>query len=183
MAEPIPVDVDALADAIDPARLDVGQFVQVIAVLHLLGQVGTGVDLAGMRTETFLRFLDRASRDQLVALTEHPELRPVVFTELFRRMSEHFAVDRVGSQRAVVHWRFTGENGEDRFETVIAEGRCVTGVDPTDDPRVTVTIAPVDFLRAITGASNLPMLFLSGRVRVQGDIAFAARLIGYFDLP
>ncbi|WP_285500065.1 SCP2 sterol-binding domain-containing protein [Actinokineospora sp. NBRC 105648] len=179
------VDLDGFADAIDPARLDPGQFVRLVAVLEMLGSAGTGIELAGMRTETFIRFLGRASREQLEELTSHSELRHVVFAELFRRMSEHLDTARTGELRAVVHWRFTGgaDDGYDRFETVIDRGRCVTRDMPTDDPRVTVTIGPVDFLRAVTGAVSLTMLFLSGKVKVKGDIAFAAGLIGYFDLP
>ncbi|RLK60292.1 SCP2 sterol-binding domain-containing protein [Actinokineospora cianjurensis] len=174
------VDLDGLADAVDPARLTAEQFVQLIEVLHVLGDAGTGIDLAAMRTETFLRFLGRASREQVDALVAHPDLRPVVFAELFRRMAEHLAADDL---RAVVHWRFTGPDGEDRFETVIDRGRCTSGPDPTADPRVTITIDPADFLRAVTGAAALPVLFLSGRVKVKGDIAFAAGLLGHFDLP
>ncbi|MBM7770939.1 hypothetical protein JOD54_001143 [Actinokineospora baliensis] len=177
------VDLDGLADAVDPGKLTAGQFVQLMEVLHMLGDAGTGVELSGMRTETFLRFLGRASRDQLDELTAHLELRPVVFDELFRRMADHLSLERAGGIRAVIHWRFTGRDGEDRFETVISGGRCTTGPEPTADPRVTITIDPVDFLRALTGAATLPMLFLSGRVKVKGDIAFASGLISYFDLP
>ncbi|MCP2270306.1 SCP-2 sterol transfer family protein [Actinokineospora diospyrosa] len=177
------VDLDGLADAVDPGKLTAEQFVQLIEVLHMLGDAGTGVELSGMRTATFLRFLGRASREQLSELTAHPELRPMLFAELFRRMAVHLSLERAGSVRAVIHWRFTARDGEDRFETVIAGGRCLTGPEPTADPRVTITIDPVDFLRAITGATTLPMLFLSGRVKVKGDIAFAAGLTSYFDLP
>ncbi|SDC86173.1 SCP2 sterol-binding domain-containing protein [Actinokineospora iranica] len=180
------VDLDGFAEAIDPAKLDPAQFVQLVETLDMLGDAGTGIDLAGMRTETFLRFLARATRAQLDALTTHPHLRHVVFTEVFRRMSDHLAPDRAAGLRAVLHWRFTGgagEDGYDRFETVIANGRCTSGDEPTDDPRVTITIAPVDFLRAVIGAVSLPMLFLSSKVKVKGDIAFAATLIDYFDLP
>ncbi len=180
------VDVDGFAEAIDPARLDPAQFVELVAVLHMLGAAGAGIDLAGMRTRTFIRFLGRASHEQLEALTTDPRLRPVVFAELFRRMADHLDPVRAAGVRAVVHWRFTGgsdPDGYDRFETKIARGRCATAEVPTADPRTTITIDPVDFLRAVTGTVNLPMLFIAGKVGVKGDIGFAATLIAHFDLP
>lgn len=179
-------DLDAFAELLDPGKLTPEQFVQLVGVLDMLGSAGTAVRLSGMRTETFARFLDRASRAQLEALMAHPHLRHVVFSELFERMSAHLDRTSVVGLRAVVHWCFTGadsDDGVDRFETRIREGVCVTGDEPTADPRVTVTVDPVDFLRLLTGGVSVPKLFLSGRVKVKGDIAFAATLIGHFDLP
>jgi alkyl sulfatase BDS1-like metallo-beta-lactamase superfamily hydrolase len=180
------VDIDAFARAVDPARLDEKQFVQLIDVLDMLGRVGTGIELAAMRTDTFVWFVSRASTAQLEHLMTHPHLRRVVFDEVFRRMSEHLDPVKSATLRAVVHWRLTGgagPGGYDRFETVIDNGTCRSGPDPTADARVTMTLAPTDFLRAVTGGANVAMLFVRGKVKVKGDIAFAAGLINYFDLP
>jgi putative sterol carrier protein len=180
------VDVDAFARAVDPVRLDEKQFVQLIDLLDMLGRVGTGIELAAMRTGTFVWFVSRATTEQLDHLMAHPHLRHVVFGEVFRRMSEHLDPVRAETLDAVVHWRLTGGTGPggyDRFETVIRDGKCTSGQDPTDDARVTLTLAPTDFLRAVTGSANVAMLFMRGKVKVKGDIAFAAGLINYFDLP
>jgi putative sterol carrier protein len=178
------VDIDAFAVAADPALLDEKQFVQLIDVMDMLGRVGTGINLAAMRTETFVWFVSRASTEQLAHLMTHPHLRQVVFDEIFRRMSVHLDAEKAATLRAVVHWRFTGgADGYDRFETVIDNGTCVSGTEPTADPRVTITLAPEDFLRLVTGSVGVAMLFMRGKVKVRGDIAFAANLINYFDLP
>ena len=180
------VDIDAFARAVDPALLDEKQFVQLIDMLDMLGKVGTGIELAAMRTDTFVWFVSRASTEQLEHLMEHPHLRTVVFDEIFRRMGEHLDPAKAATLSAVVHWRLSGgagAGGFDRFETVIENGACTSGEDPTADPRVTLTLAPTDFLRAVTGSVNVAMLFMRGRVKVKGDIAFAAGLINYFDLP
>jgi hypothetical protein len=180
------VDIDAFARAVDPARLDEKQFVQVIDVLDMLGTVGTGIELAAMRTDTFVWFVSRASTTQLDHLMSHAPLRAVVFGEIFRRMSEHLDPVKAATLHAVVHWRFTGGEGPggfDRFETVITGGTCTSAPTPTEDARVTLTLGPTDFLRAVTGDVNVAMLFMRGKVKVKGDIAFAAGLINYFDLP
>jgi len=180
------VDIDAFARAVDPELLDEAQFVQLIDVLDMLGRMGTGIELAKMRTDTFVWFVSRASTTQLEQLMAHTHLRHVVLDEIFRRMGEHLDPDRAATLRAVVHWRFTGgagDGGYDRFQTHIEAGTCVSGREPTADARVTLTLSPVDFLRAVTGAVNVAMLFVRGKVKVRGDIAFAAGLINYFDLP
>jgi putative sterol carrier protein len=180
------VDIDAFARAVDPARLDEKQFVQLIDVLDMLGRVGTGIELAAMRTDTFVWFVSRASTTQLEHLMTHPHLRLVVFEEIFRRMGEHLDPVKAATLEAVVHWRLsggTGPGGYDRYETVIEGGTCRSGQSPTADARVTLTLAPTDFLRAVTGSVNVAMLFMRGKVKVKGDIAFAAGLINYFDLP
>jgi putative sterol carrier protein len=178
------IDIDAFARAADPELLDEKQFVQLIDVMDMLGRAGTGINLAAMRTETFVWFVDRASTEQLAHLMTHPHLRHVVFDEIFRRMSVHLDATKAATLRAVVHWRFTGGTaGYDRFETVIDKGTCTSGTEPTADPRVTITVAPEDFLRLVTGGIHVAKLFMRGKVKVRGDIAFAANLINYFDLP
>lgn len=186
-AEVMPgVDIDAFARAVDPQRLDDAQFVQLIDMMDMLGRVGTGIELARMRTETFVWFVSRASATQLELLMVHEHLRQVVFDEIFRRMSKHLDQDKAATLNAVVHWRFTGgagDGGYDRFQTRIEDGKCVSGREPTADARVTLTMSPVDFIRAVTGTANVAVLFMRGKVKVRGDIAFAAGLINYFDLP
>jgi hypothetical protein len=177
------VDIDAFARAVDPELLDEKQFVQLIDVLDMLGRVGTGINLAAMSTDTFVWFVSRASMTQLADLMAHPHLRHVVFDEIFRRMSEHLDPVRSATVRAVVHWRFTSADDYDRFETVIENGVCTSGREPTADARVTITLAPTEFLRVVTGGVSVAMLFMRGKVKVKGDIAFAAGLINYFDLP
>lgn len=180
------VDIDAFARAVDPARLDEKQFVQLIDVLDMLGRVGTGIELAAMRTDTFVWFVSRASTTQLEHLMSHPHLRLVVFEEIFRRMGEHLDPVKAATLQAVVHWRLSGgagPGGYDRYETVIDNGTCESGQSPTADARVTLTLSPTDFLRAVTGSVNVALLFMRGKVKVKGDIAFAAGLINYFDLP
>ena len=178
------VDIDAFARAIDLEKLDEAQFVKLMEVLDFLSVMGTGIELASMRTETFVWLIGKASRLQLEHLMEQPHLRETVLREIFRRMTSHVRPEKATG--SVIHWRFTGGSGEggfDRYETVLDNGTCVSGVHPTRDPRVTITIAPPDFLRAATGNVSVPLLFMRGKVKVKGDIAFAAGITNYFDIP
>ncbi len=55
--------------------------------------------------------------------------------------------------------------------------------ESTREPRVTITLSPLDFVRLITRTASAPMLFVTGKVKVKGDLGFAAGLTGLFDLP
>ncbi|GAB3913079.1 SCP2 sterol-binding domain-containing protein [Kibdelosporangium lantanae] len=177
---------DRFARSIDVTRLDEEQFVRLIETMHMLDRAGTGVELSALRTGTFVGIIERASSSQLDALMDHGDLRMVVLNEIFTRMGQHLNRDRTAGLTAVVHWRFTGgyENGGyDRFQTVITGGTCTSGIVQDQDPRATVTLAPTDFLRLSTGISSAPLLFIRGRVKVKGDIPFAAGFANYFDIP
>ena len=113
-------------------------------------------------------------------------LRGQILSEIFRRMSEHFRADQAGDVEAVIHWRIAGhpENGHDEFETVISEGTCVVREHiETDPPRVAFTIDGVDFLRLVTGNAAGPMLFMSGKLKIKGDMMFAASAASLFTIP
>jgi putative sterol carrier protein len=46
-----------------------------------------------------------------------------------------------------------------------------------------VTLAPVEFLKLVTGNASAPLLFMSGKLKVAGDLGFAAGLTSLFNIP
>jgi SCP-2 sterol transfer family len=183
----VPSDViDALARRIDLGKLSAEQFIRLLETLHMLGSAGAGVELRGLSTETLVGVVAQASKEQLRAVAEHPELRWVFLEEIFLRMSDHFLPEKAAYTTAVVSWRFSGgigQGGFDRFQTVIEDGCCVSGTDLGRDPHTTITLAADDFFRIATGNVAVATMFLTGKVRVKGEYAPAVRLSGYFDIP
>jgi hypothetical protein len=181
------LDIDAIAESIDPRGLSTENFARLLAQLDRLADNGGDVDFARMRSQTFARIVTGASSDQLQEIMVRPKLRKRVLDEIFGRMGRHFRADRAGSTTAVVHWRFSesGDGGGDydRYETIIENGACVVNAGRTRDARVTITLPPADFLRLITRNASGPVLFMTGKLRIKGDLAFAAGLAGLFDLP
>ncbi|MDQ0378329.1 SCP2 sterol-binding domain-containing protein [Amycolatopsis thermophila] len=178
--------VDAFARQIDLSRLSAEQFIQLLETLHMLGSAGSGVHLSSLSTETLADVVRRASKEQLRAISEHPELRMVFLEEIFRRMSDHFLAEKARYSSVVVCWRFPGGSGiggYDRFQTVIEDGRCFSGQDLGREPDTTITIAPDDFFRVATGNAAVAAMFVTGKVKVKGEYAPAVRLSGYFDIP
>jgi putative sterol carrier protein len=142
------------------------------------------LDTSQLDPNEVARNLAQASDEQLDQLMAS-EMRPQILAEIFGRMSEHF---RGGNDtEAVIHWRIkggSGEDGYDRWETVIANGTCTVNENyQSEDARVTFTIGGGDFLKLVTGNAAGPMLFISGKLKISGDMMFAASAAGLFTIP
>jgi putative sterol carrier protein len=55
--------------------------------------------------------------------------------------------------------------------------------EPKETPRVTLEMDGVDFLKLVTGAEQGPTMFMSGRLKLEGDMMFAASIQSMFRLP
>lgn len=178
--------LSAFAGGIDFTALDDEQFVRLLETLHMLDSAGAGFELRELSTEVLVDIVASASREQLDALAGHPWLRAVFLDEIFERMSRHLRADKAANADLVVSWRFTegdGAGGYDRYQTVIEDGRCVSGRDLDRSADTTLTLGVSDFIRIATGEVNAASMFVTGRVRVKGDYTPAVRLSGYFDIP
>lgn len=180
------LDINTIGQVVDPKGLGRDQFVRLLAALDRLAGLGANVDLSRMDADTFARIIGHASSEQVRGALARTELRTRILDEIFRRMSDHLRTDRAAHVSAVVHWRLTGGTGEggyDRWETIVEDGVCVVNRESTRDPRVTITVHPLDFLKLITNNASGPVLFMTGKLKIKGDLGFAAGLTGLFDLP
>jgi putative sterol carrier protein len=126
-----------------------------------------------------------ATDEQLMEGMADIENRKRVLDEIFRRMAEHVNADAAKNVDAVVHFRITEhpEGGEDVYEVVIESGKLEVTNEPGREPRVAFVIGPVEFLRLVTGNAAGPMLFMSGKLKIEGDMMFAAQLTSLFTIP
>ncbi|WP_309109885.1 SCP2 sterol-binding domain-containing protein [Saccharothrix sp.] len=178
------LDIDVIARGIDPKKLGQDEFADLLGTLGDLADAGADLDLAKMDPQNFARIVSRASKEQIEAVTARPGLRERVLDEVFRRMEVHFRTDRAGATRAVVHFRLTGgASGDDVYEAVIEDASCTINKGATRESRATVTLGPVEFLKLATGNASAPVLFMTGKLKVKGDLGFAAGFMSLFDIP
>jgi putative sterol carrier protein len=113
--------------------------------------------------------------------------RAKILDGMFARMPELFRPDRAGSTSAVVHWTITGApgGGADTYELVIANGTCevTPRTDALREPRLAITVGPVDFLKVISGNGNPMMMFMTGKLKAKGDLGLAASISQFFETP
>jgi len=96
--------------------------------------------------------------------------------DLLHRMPEALDVEAAGDTKAVIQY----ELSEPVYQ-VLDAGTVRTVDGRAEAPDLTVTIGDDDLLALFNGALNPMMAFMTGRIRVGGDVALAQRLVKLFD--
>ena len=145
---------------------------------------GNLADFTNVDPKQFAQIVKTTPDAQLAAALEGPD-RKKILDAIFNRMPDTFRSDRAGSTNAVIHWIITGgPSGGDTYEVRIADAKCeVTDTPTTDSPKLAVTVAPVDFVKVVSGNANPVMMFMTGKLKAKGDLALAANVANLFDLP
>ncbi|MFE9206112.1 SCP2 sterol-binding domain-containing protein [Micromonospora sp. NPDC007230] len=129
--------------------------------------------------------LVKSTPDDKVAEVMSGDLRGKILSAVFERMPTLFRADRAGSTNAVIHWNVTGrpDGGTDTYEIVIENGTCVVSDTPQRDPKLSLTMGPVEFLKIVSGGGNPVMMFMTGKLKAKGDLGLAANIANLFDIP
>ena len=143
------------------------------------------LQLSELAPGDFARLVRDVPTSELDELMSGP-MRRAVLDEIFARMRDQFLPAKAGNRRAVVHWVITGQADgaePDRYELTIADGGCRVTSPPESEPRVTLTLGPVDFLKLTSGNANGTTLFMTRKLKLDGDLGLGAGLLSMFDIP
>ena len=129
-----------------------------------------------------------ASTDEQLAETMSGPARKQVLDEIFSRMAEHVDPAAARDTNAVVHFKILDRpdalgGGYDHYEVVFQDGACSVSDQPERDPQVTIRVGPVRFLKLASNQASGPTLFLTGKLKLEGDVMLASRLTGFFHIP
>jgi putative sterol carrier protein len=143
------------------------------------------IDPAAVDPAAFVKAVKDTPDDQLAAGMADEQVRKLVLDGIFSQWEEHFDSQKAGDTEAVLEWRILDKpgGGYDRYQVVISRGNCTVRKDGDDAPRVTFKIKPVDYLKLVTGNAAGPMMFMTGKLKIQGDLMFAAGVQSLFRLP
>jgi putative sterol carrier protein len=142
------------------------------------------VDFSSIDPEQVAGTISSATDEQLREALGGPQ-RDAIIGEVFRRMEAHFKPSSAAGVDAVIHWKITGRSdaGVDHYEVVLRDGSCTSSKTPQHEPRVTLTLDGVDFMRLVTGNAAGPMLFMSGKLKIEGDLMFSTQIQSMFTIP
>jgi putative sterol carrier protein len=140
--------------------------------------------LDSLDPEQVAGMISQVGDDQLRELLGGPQ-RDEIVAEVFRRMEEHFKPGSAHGVDAVIHWKITGrpDGGYDHYEIVVRGGTCKVTDHPQQEPRVTLTLDGVEFMRLVTGNAAGPTLFMSGKLKIEGDLMFSTQIQSMFTIP
>lgn len=101
--------------------------------------------------------------------------------ETFDAMQTRFKADRAQGVKAVVQYDITGEGGG-TYSVEIADGKCAVKPEAAASPTLTLTMAAQDWLDMTAGKLNGQMAFMSGKLKLKGDMGLAMKLAGMFGI-
>jgi len=106
-----------------------------------------------------------------------------VLGQVFAGMADSFNPAKAAGQQATVQYEISAPDGTHEWAMRIADGTCEVEQGRAESPRVTIRMGLGDFLQLITGKANGMQLFMTGKLKVAGDLFFAQTYQGWFDRP
>ena len=93
-----------------------------------------------------------------------------------------FQADKAQGLESIFQFDITGDQGGQWFAT-IKDSQCHVTPGTSPNANITITIADQNFVKLITGKLDGTMAFMTGKLKLKGDMALAMRLSGLFRLP
>ena len=104
-----------------------------------------------------------------------------VLRNIFEGMRDSFKPEAAGDVNATVQYDITTDDGLKQWSVNFDNGTCSVSEGPATDPRLTMALPLVDFVRLIFNQAQGPQLFMSGKLKLQGDMMWAMQMQNYFE--
>jgi len=101
--------------------------------------------------------------------------------EFFNQVPQKVDKDKIQGMNAVYQFNVTGDGGGE-WNVKVANGEAAAAEGTADDPSITLTIAADDFVSLVTGKLNGQTAFLTGKLKIKGDMTLAMKLQSVFAL-
>ena len=101
--------------------------------------------------------------------------------ETFEAMGGRFRADKSTGTNAVIQYDVSGDGGG-TWNAVIKDGTCVVKPGAGTNPNLTLQISSQDWLDMLSGKQSGQMLFMSGKLKVKGDMGLAMKLASMFQM-
>ncbi|MDP8221860.1 MAG: SCP2 sterol-binding domain-containing protein [Candidatus Lernaella stagnicola] len=97
--------------------------------------------------------------------------------EVFENMATKMAADpsKVENINAVYQFNVTGDDGGEWHVDLTGDAPAVAS-GPAESANCTVTVTDEDLLAIIDGSLNPQMAFMTGKVKISGDMSLAMKL-------
>jgi len=102
--------------------------------------------------------------------------------EIFSAMPTNFNADAAKGMNSVIQFNLTGDGGGN-YHVVIKDGACAVNEGTHASPNMTMTMAAQDYVDMITGKLNGQMAFMSGKLKIAGDMGLAMKMQSLFKRP
>jgi putative sterol carrier protein len=102
-------------------------------------------------------------------------------SEIFQNMPSRFRADKAGGTNATIQYDISGDGGG-TWHAVIKDGACAVNQGPAQNPNLTLQVGAQDWIDVTSGKQNPQMLFMSGKLKLKGDMGLAMKLGSMFSM-
>lgn len=100
--------------------------------------------------------------------------------EMLEAMPDAFLPDKAGDAKAMIQLDLTGDDGG-AWLLDIAGGECNVREEKAAKADVTVTMDADDFVAMYTNKLNPVQAFMSGRIKIAGNVGMVMQLLNWFE--
>jgi putative sterol carrier protein len=100
---------------------------------------------------------------------------------IFDGMEQRFLPDKAAGRSAVIQYDINLPEGTQSWQVDVAGGQCTTSQGGDKEAQVTLVLGAPDFLRLMSGKLNGVQAFMSGKLKLKGDMMLAQTMQGWFD--
>lgn len=133
----------------------------------------------------FGRLVRDAPPERLAQVMRSPARKPLL-DGIFWQMPKQLDETQAKGVNASIRWCVTGrsDGGTDVYQLELKSGRAkIIRGDGGPEPRLTITLDGVDFLRLVSGNLDPMQAYFKGQIVLAGDIMVAAKLASLFRMP
>ena len=102
--------------------------------------------------------------------------------QVFQEMPSYFQSEKAGSTKGNVQFDLSGDNGG-KWWIKIAEGKAEAGKGEVDSPNLTLIADAGDYVKIATGQLDPTAAFMSGKLKIKGDMGLAMKFASLFRRP
>jgi putative sterol carrier protein len=141
-------------------------------------------DAPAYMADGFGRVVQNAPPERLEQLMRSPARKPAL-DGIFWQMPKQVNPDVAKDMTTTIRWRITGrpDDGVDVYQLEVDKGQVKTVKGESGEPKLTVTMDAVEFLKLASGNLDPMQAYFKGRIELSGDIMVAAKLAQLFKLP
>ena len=100
---------------------------------------------------------------------------PETVKESFDAMTGNFNAEKAAGMNCTYQWDVTGDGGG-QWNAVIADGAITVSEGTADTANITITVSAGDWLDMLNGKLDGQMAFMSGKLKIKGDMSLAMKL-------
>lgn len=99
----------------------------------------------------------------------------------FDQVPEKVNKDKIQDMNCVYQFNITGDGGGD-WNIAIANGEAKVSEGVVDSPDITLTMSDENFVNLLQGKLNGQMAFMTGKLKIKGEMGLAMKLQSVFNL-